>query len=104
MRVVRALNRLQPGFGWTVERLHQAEDTQLPFFDRSLQNSSLLAQIVGTLLWGSSLCVGLGRNQPPPPNCVLSLCVYADGYRPRGWGDVNIKVCLIDEGGVHLFQ
>ena len=86
MRVVRALNRLQPGFGWTVERLHQAEDAGLPFFDWSLQNSSLLSQIVGTLLGGSSRCVGLGRNQPPPPNCVFSLGVYADGYRPEGGG------------------
>ena len=99
LRVVRALNRLQPRFGWTVERLHQAEDARLPCFDRSLQNSSLLAQIVGTLFGGSGRCVGLGRNQPPPPNCVLSLGVYADGYRPRGRGNVNVKVCLIDEGG-----
>ena len=99
VRVVGALNNLQPGFRWTVERLHLAEDTPIPFFDRSLQNSSLMAQIVGTLLGGSSRCLGLRLNQPPPPNCVLSLGVYADGYRPRGRGNVNIKVCLIDEGG-----
>ena len=99
VRVVRALKRLQPGFGWTVERLHQAEDAQLAFFDRSLQNSSLLAVIVGTLLRGSGQCVGLGRNQPQPPNCVLSLGVYADGYKPAGRGNVNIKVCRIDEEG-----
>ena len=43
--------------------------------------------------------MGLGCNQHPPPNCVLSLGVYADRYRPRGRGNVNIKVCLIDEGG-----
>ena len=83
IRVVRAPKRLQSGFRWTVERLHQAEDASLPSFDRSLQNRSLLAQIVGSLLEGSGRRVGLGRNQPPPPNCVLSLGVYPDGPLER---------------------
>ena len=29
---------------------------------------------------------------PPPPNANLSLGVYADGYRPRGRGNVSTKV------------
>ena len=81
---------------------HQAEDTRLPSFYRSTQHTSLLSQVVGTLPGTSGRCVGLGRNEPPPPDCVLSLGVSADGYRPRGRGNVNIKVCVIDEG-VSLF-
>ena len=56
--VVRSLYRLKPGLGWTVERRHEVEDARLPLFDRSLHNKSLLAQIIGTLLGGSSQCVG----------------------------------------------
>ena len=49
--------------------------------------------------WMSASGNLMGRNEPPPPNRVLSLGVSADGYRPRGRGNVNIKVCVIDEGG-----
>ena len=86
VRVLRALNRLHLRFGWTLERLHEAEDTRLPSFDRSTQNTSLLSQIGGTLFGTSSRCVGLGCNKPPPPNGVLSLGVYADGYKREGGG------------------
>ena len=41
---------------------------------------------------------GVGSQPTPTPNCVLSLGVYADGYKPRGRGNVNIKVCLINDG------
>ena len=77
------------GFRWPVQGMvdsHQAEDTRLPSFDRSTHNTSLLSQVVGTRLGTSNRCVGLGRNEPPPPNCVLSLGVSADGYRPQGRG------------------
>ena len=98
-RVLRALHRLQLDSGWSMERLHQAEDRALPAFDRVLSNTSLLLQIVVFLLGGCGKLVATGRKDPPPPNANLVLGVYADGYRPRGRGNVNTKVCVIDMEG-----
>ena len=97
--VLRALHRLQPNSGWSMERLHQAEYRALPAFDRALSNTSLLVQIVAFLLGGCGKLVATGRKDPPPPNANLVLGVYADGYRPRGRGSVNTKVCVIDMEG-----
>ena len=63
-------------------------------FDRALSNTSLLVQMVG----GGKL-VATGRKDTPPPNGNLVLDVYAHGYRPRGRGNVNTKVCVIDMEG-----
>ena len=84
--VLRALHRLQPDSGWSMERLHQAEDRALPAFDRALSNTSLLVQIVAFLLGGCGKLVASGRKDPPPPNANLVLGVYTDGYRPREGG------------------
>ena len=95
-RVLRALHRLQPDCGWSMEHLHQAEDRALPAFDRALPNTSLLVQIVAILLGGCGKLVATGSKDAPPPNANLLLGVYADGYRPRRRGNVNAKVCVID--------
>ena len=98
-RVLRALHILQLDSGWSMEHLHQAEDRALPAFDRALSNMSLLVQIVAFLLGGCGKLVAIGRKDPPPPNANLVLGVFADGYRPRGSGNVNTKVCVIDMEG-----
>ena len=97
--VLRALHRLQPNCGWSMERLHQAEDRALPAFDRALSNTSLLVQIVAFLLGVCGKLVAAGRKDPPPPNANVVLGVYADCYRPRARGTVNAKVCVIHMEG-----
>ena len=82
-----------------MERRHQAEDRALPAFDRALSNTSLLVQIVAFLLGGCGKLVATGRKDPLAPNAHLVLGVYADGYTPRGRGNVNTKVCVIDMEG-----
>ena len=98
-RVLRALHRLQPDSGWSMERLHQAEDRALPAFDRAMSNTSLRVQIVAFLLGVCGKLVATGCKDPPPPNANLVLGVYSDGYRPRGRGNVNTKVFVIDMEG-----
>ena len=97
--VLQALHRLQLDSCWSMDRLHQAEDRALPAFDHALSNMSLLVQIVAFLLGGGGKLVATGRKDPPPPNAKLVLGVYADGYKPRGRGNVNTKVCVIDMEG-----
>ena len=99
-RVLRAVHRLQLDSGWLMERLHQAEDRALPAFDRALSSTSLLVQIVAFLLGGCGKLVATSGKDPPPPNANLVLGVYADGYRPRGRGNVNTKSCVIDMEGL----
>ena len=65
-RVLRALHRLQPDSGWSMERLHQAKDRALPAFDRALSNTSWLVQIAAFLLGSVISWLPLAAKIPHP--------------------------------------
>ena len=81
-----------------MEAVRQAEKAALPQFDRSLANMSLLCEICAFLLQEARPRMALIGKVP---HAHLQVFVYADGFNPRGRGNVNAKVALVD-GYEHL--
>ena len=96
-RVLRTLNRVQPG--WSIERLRGLENVILPHFNYDTENHKLLVAMVAHLLKESGPLIGRGRSSTPPGHCTLSLATFCDGINPRGPPNVNIKAALVDPGG-----
>ena len=98
--VLRTLDHLQPGGGWSMVALRQQEDLHLPAVDYSLDNRKLLPQLCHLQKCGS--LAAQGRQKPPPPDAALTLGLYVDGYQPRGRPNINTKISIIDFQG-HWF-
>ena len=100
--VLRTLDHLQPGVGWSMVALRQQEDLHLPAVDYSLDNRKLLPQLCHLLLQKCGSLAAQGRQKPPPTHATLTLGLYADGYQPRGRPNINTKISIIDFQG-HWF-
>ena len=95
--VLQTLDRLQPRAGWSMVALRKQELLHLTAVDYSMSNSRLLLEPCHLLLQKFGTLAVQGRSPPPPPQqATLTLCLYADGYQPKGRPNVNTKICIID--------
>ena len=78
--VLRTLDHIQLGVGWSRVALRQQEDLHLPTVHYSLDNKKLLPQLCHLLLQKCGSLAAQGRHKPPQPHATLTLGLYADGY------------------------
>ena len=93
--VLQALDRLQPGAGWSMVALRQQEDLHLPSIDYSLTNSMLLPQMCLLLLQKTGQVAAQGRQAPPTQQATLT-GLHAYGYQPCSRLNISTKISLID--------
>ena len=92
---MRVLHQLCPSLQCTSGELLKAKKNVLPLFTRELTNSRLLVDVCFFLLRS-----GAKKMKPCTQELTrLLLFMFADGVYPRGRGNINLQVAIVDRSG-----